>query len=65
MKRYQFAVDVARAEGTQVWGANANSEEEAWEMIRSGQGDIDYEEVEVTELSWGAPNLINVEEVEP
>lgn len=47
MKKYRVMVDVTRVEGTQCFIVEANSEEEAAELFKQGEGEVEEEELEV------------------
>lgn len=50
MKRYLFTAEVLLAEGSQTFRVDANSLEEAQQILSNGGGDIYVHEVEVVSL---------------
>lgn len=50
MKRFLFTTEVKRAEGSQTFRVDAESMEEAMEILESGGGDIYEHEVEVVAI---------------
>ena len=50
MKKYMITVNVESASGTQDWVVEAESAEDALERYNNGEGDIEYSEIEVTQL---------------
>lgn len=55
MKEY-LITQLVEAKGTQQWLISASSKEEALEKLRSGQGEIIFEDFEVTNLI-GSPKI--------
>lgn len=50
--KYQWIAEVTNANGSQVWEVEANSPEEARDKIKSGEGDIIEEEINVNGIRF-------------
>ncbi|AMO47585.1 Hypothetical protein AKI40_1167 [Enterobacter sp. FY-07] len=50
MKRFLFTTEVKRAEGSQTFRVDAETEEEALEILENGGGDIYAHDVEVVDI---------------
>ena len=61
MKRYTFNVDATSVHGSQTYFVDAESEDEAREVVESGGGEFVCEELEVQDLE--AFTLVEVEDV--
>ena len=62
MKRYTIQVPIERAEGSQIFAVNAESEEEAFDLLRGGKGEWVEDEIEVTSLNMDCLSVIDTEE---
>lgn len=62
-KKYLVCADIESAQGSQTWTVEAETEEEAIEIMNGGGGEFDCEEVEVTAL--GPYYIGGEEEIEP
>jgi len=61
VKRYTFVVDATSVVGNQTYYADADSEEEALEAVKRGDGVFVDEELEVQDL--GTYQLCDVEDI--
>lgn len=61
MPTFQFAVEITEAVGTQTFAVDADTREEALAKIRSGEGEIVDENIEVQGLAWHTATLVEGE----
>ncbi len=59
MRQYTVSVPVGTATGHQCFTVSANSEEEAIEAVKQGNGEFAFEEIEIQNLEYENAKVID------